>query len=266
MPTQQARYWLLTIPFHCFVPYLPPGLCYIRGQLEQGNDTGYLHWQILAITDRKCTLQGIKRLLGAEVHAEPSRSMAADEYVWKEDTRIDGTQFELGDRPHRRNNKQDWQRIWEYAQNGNFLEIDPQLRIQHYRTFRTIRADYAKPIGVERTCYVFWGTTGTGKSRRAWNEAGMDAYPKDPRTKWWDGYLNQRFVVIDEFRGAIDISHMLRWLDRYPVLVEIKGASIPLLATTIWITSNIPPERWYPESDVETMQALLRRLNITHFP
>jgi len=266
MPAPQARYWLLTIPHHFFVPYLPPGICFIRGQLEQGDDTGYLHWQILAITNRKCTLYGIKRLLGDQIHAEPSRSVAADEYVWKEDTRIAGTQFELGDRPIRRNNKEDWERIWNFATTGDFLEIEANLRIQHYRTFRTIRADYAQPVGMERTCWVFWGRTGTGKSRRAWDEAGMDAYPKDPRTKWWDGYLSQRTVVIDEFRGAIDISHMLRWLDRYPVLVEIKGATIPLRAESIWITSNIPPEQWYPEADIETMQALLRRLNITHFP
>jgi len=265
MPSVQAKYWLLTIPHHSFVPYLAPGICFIRGQLEQGNDTGYLHWQILAITDRKCTLQGIKRLLGDGIHAEPSRSDAADQYVWKEDTRIQGTQFELGQKPLRRSSKEDWQRIWELAQSGDFDQIDSAVRIQHYRTFRTIRADYARPIAMERTCYVFWGRTGTGKSRRAWDEAGLDAYPKDPRTKWWDGYLHQRFVVIDEFRGAIDIAHMLRWLDRYPVLVEIKGASIPLLAEKIWITSNLDPRMWYSDADEETKLALLRRLNITHF-
>lgn len=266
MATGQGKYWLLTIPHHQFTPYLPKEICFIRGQLEQGRETGFLHWQLLAITNRKLRLRGVTAIFGTGIHAELSRSSAADEYVWKEDTRIEGTQFELGTRPLRRNCKEDWDRIWELAKSGGFEEIEPQIRIQHYRTFRTIRADYAKPIGMERIVYVFWGRTGTGKSRRAWDEAGMDAYPKDPRTKWWDGYQGHKFVVCDEFRGSIDIAHLLRWVDRYPVLVEIKGASIPLVAEKIWLTSNLDPRLWYPEADEETKAALMRRLNITHFP
>jgi len=112
---------------------------------------------------------------------------------------------------------------------------------------------------------VFWGRSGSGKSRRAWEEAGLDAYPKDPRTKFWCGYRGQVNVVIDEFRGGIDIGHLLRWLDRYPVIVEIKGSSTVLSAERIWITSNIPPESWYPDVDAETMVALKRRLKVIHF-
>lgn len=118
---------------------------------------------------------------------------------------------------------------------------------------------------MERTVYVFWGDTGTGKSRRAWDEAGLSAYPKSPSTKFWDGYQDQKHVVIDEFRGDIGISHMLRWLDRYPVLVETKGSGIVLSASTIWITSNISPSNWYPTLDADTTAALLRRLTVTHF-
>lgn len=93
----------------------------------------------------------------------------------------------------------------------------------------------------------------------------MDAYAKDPRTKFWDGYSGQLNVVMDEFRGGIDISHMLRWLDKYPVLVECKGSSTVLKARSIWITSNIPPREWYPDLDRATLDALLRRLTIREF-
>jgi len=265
MPAKQGRYWLLTIPQHHFVPWLPPGLCYIRGQLERGGETDYLHWQVLAQCEQKCTLSRIRQIFGP-VHAELSRSTAADAYVWKEDTRVEGTQFELGQRPVRRNVKEDWERVWETAKAGNYEQIDAVIRVQHYRTLRTIRSDYAKGVGMERSCYVFWGRTGTGKSRRAWDEAGFDAFPKDPRTKWWDGYQGESHVVIDEFRGDISISHMLRWLDRYPVLVEIKGATKPLLATTFWITSNDDPRSWYPDQSEESRSALMRRFNITYFP
>jgi len=171
----------------------------------------------------------------------------------------------LGAKPFRRNSTTDWEQVWAAAQSGDLLSIPANVRVVSYRTLRAIASDYCKPLPIVRNCYVFWGGTGTGKSRRAWDEAGMDAYAKDPRTKFWDGYVSETNVVIDEFRGGIDIAHILRWLDRYPVRVEIKGSSRPLNAEKIWITSNICPRAWYPETDGDTMEALLRRLQVTQF-
>ena len=264
MARRQGIYWLLTIPHHVFHPYLPPGVCWIRGQLECGAG-GYLHWQVCLGLDKKGSLPTITGIFGTELHAEISRSAAATEYVWKEDTRVANTQFELGVRPIKRNDPHDWDLIWEMAVAGDLGAIPAQIRVQSYRTLRAIGADFAKPVGMVRTCQVYWGRTGTGKSRRAWEEAGLDAYVKDPNTKFWCGYRGQGAVVIDEFRGRIDVSHLLRWLDRYPVNVEIKGSSCPLAATAFWITSNVDPRQWYPDLDSETLSALLRRFNITNF-
>jgi len=135
----------------------------------------------------------------------------------------------------------------------------------HYKTVKAITTDHLAPEAIVRTVNVFWGETGTGKSRRAWVEAGIDAYPKNARTKFWCGYRGQANVVIDEFRGDIDIANMLVWCDRYPVIVEVKGSAVCLKATTIWITSNKSPRDWYPNLDPETTAALMRRLNVTHF-
>lgn len=113
-----------------------------------------------------------------------------------------------------------------------------------------------------RTTRCYWGPTGTGKSHRAWEEAGPDAYPKNARTKFWDGYRGHSHAVVDEFRGAIDVGNLLTWLDRYPVSVEIKGSAVPLQVTHFWICSNLSPENWYPGLDEFTLSALLRRLDI----
>lgn len=72
--------------------------------------------------------------------------------------------------------------------------------------------------------------------------------------------------MVDEFRGVIDVAQLLRWLDRYPVIVEIKGSSVVLKAKKIWFTSNLSPEDWYPGLDSATKEALLRRFTlIEHF-
>ena len=119
---------------------------------------------------------------------------------------------------------------FEWSVTGRFRPL--QVIIQSVRLLKG-NALYS---GVKQVTTI---NQGTGKSRRAWSEATLSAYCKDPRTKFWCGYTTQSNVVLDEFRGGIDISHVLRWLDRYPVRVEIKGSSRPLLATTFWITSNL---------------------------
>lgn len=261
---RQGLYWMATMPSHEFTPYPVPGTSFLRGQLELGAG-GFLHWQFIIAFEKKQSLASIRRILGPRGHYELTRSDAAREYVWKEDTRVSGTQFSFGQPRIRRNDAADWDAVWSHAVAGALDEIPADIRIRHYQSLRRISSDFAEPIAMERTCYVFWGRTGTGKSRRAWDESGMEAYAKDPRSKFWCGYRGQEHVVIDEFVGGIDISHILRWLDRYPFHVETKGGSLPNTTTKYWITSNIDPRAWYPEAKLEQVDALVRRLNITHF-
>ena len=245
MPSQQYSWWILTVPKEDWQPCLPNNASYVRGQCERGA-SGFEHWQLVIHTQTKTTLTNIRRSFGGRAHVEPMRSDAAREYVWKEDTRIEGTQFEYGTPPVRRNVATDWDDVWRLAKAGEIESIPPQIRVCHYSSLRRISSDFGRTAAMDRCCYLFWGRTGTGKSRDAWNAAGMGSYSKDPRTKFWDGYRGEEHVVLDEFRGAIDVSHLLRWLDRYPVRVEIKGSSVPLCAKSIWITSNLPLESWYP--------------------
>lgn len=89
----QARYWLLTIPIADWQKPndLPNGIVWLRGQQERGTNTEYVHWQLFATYKKKCRLATVKRDFGRTAHAEPSRSEAAEQYVWKEDTAIAGT-------------------------------------------------------------------------------------------------------------------------------------------------------------------------------
>lgn len=235
--------------------------CYIAGQREL-SESGYDHWQIVAYYTNKVRMGTVKADFTTTTHCEPTRSQAARDYVWKDDTAIEGTRFELGELPFRRNSKTDWQKVYDAAKSNIWNDIPARVIIQHYRNLKQITADNLNPAEIPTTATVYWGPTGVGKSRRAWHEAGIQAYPKDPRTKWWDGYRNQKNIVIDEFRGDIDISHILRWLDRYPCIIEQKGTATVKSFDSIWITSNIHPNDWYPTLDEQTKEALFRRLNI----
>jgi hypothetical protein len=118
----------------------------------------------------------------------------------------------------------------------------------------------------EINVFCYWGDTGTGKTRRAFDEAGERFYIKNPNTKWWDGYKGEENVIIDEFDGLIGITYLLRWFDIYPCTAEIKASQVALKALNFWITSNKDPREWYPNATIQQNAALLRRMKtIIHF-
>lgn len=265
---RKGRYWMVTIREQDWAPTescITTPIVYVKGQLEQGAG-GYRHWQVYAQSPYAVTLRAVQSHFGGSCHVELSRSKAAEVYVWKEDTRI-GDQFEYGNKPVKRNSKVDWEKIVELAKAGNAdsPEIPKDIFLRYYGALKTIAKDYSKPEAMERTGWVFYGDTRTGKSRKAYNDAGKDCYFKNPNTKFWDGYRGEKNIIIDEFRGRIDVSYLLMWLDRYPVRVEVKGSAVPLKGETFWITSNLHPKDWYPELDIETYDALMERFKLVHF-
>lgn len=251
---------MLTVPDFAFTPYLPPVALWIAGQLEIGEG-GFRHWQLVVLFKRKCSLSQVRECFGP-YHAELTRSKRANDYVFKDSTSVPTTRFELGVRPTKLNSATDWEKVWESAQSGNLLDIPPFVRVKSYRTLRAIASDFQRPQAMVRTARCLWGPTATGKSHRAWEEAGCGAYIKSARTKYWDGYSGQNHVIIDEFRGDIAIGYMLTWLDKYPVSLEVKGSTVPHCASKFWICSNLHPTDWYPDVDHLTYDALIRRMEI----
>jgi hypothetical protein len=228
--------------------------------LERGEG-GFEHWQFVVSFAQKISLSKLRRILPGTGHYERTRSTAAADYCNKPETRI-GEPFQFGTKSFQRNSVTDWDAVRAAAIANKLSEIPSDIFIRYYGALRSIAADFSEPVGIEKHVQVYYGPTGTGKSRRAFAEAGLGCYFKDPRSKFWCGYKAEENVIVDEFRGAIDISHILRWTDRYPVRVEVKGSSKPLAACRIWFTSNLHPKFWYPDLDADTYAALERRINI----
>lgn len=91
MPAIKAIYWMLTIPeVTGWVPQVNDTLVWIKGQLEVGAG-GYRHFQAVCGFTKQITLAQAKVHFPNESHLEKTRSQAADQYVWKEDTRVADT-------------------------------------------------------------------------------------------------------------------------------------------------------------------------------
>jgi len=113
---------------------------------------------------------------------------------------------------------------------------------------------------------VHWGTTGTGKTRTA-VESNPDHYIiRNEQTLWWDGYTGQSTLIIDEFKNWITLTQLLGLLDGYQCRLPVKGSFTYAQWDTVYITSNLSPDDWYPNIDPEHKQALNRRITeIKHF-
>ncbi len=110
-------------------------------------------------------------------------------------------------------------------------------------------------------CY---GTTGTGKTKHCY-DSWPKLYRKPCDTRWFDRYQGQACLLLDDFGGAMSkmsLLYLLQLLDRYPLLVEAKGTYCNLMATTIVITTNHHPRKWYDyEKREESYHALERRVH-----
>jgi len=140
MSTGPARYWIGTL-FDWQPPtVLPQGVCYLRGQQERCPTTDRLHHHVISGFTRPHRLCAVRRLVG-NGHWEHTRSDAADAYVWKDDTAVDGTRFELGSKPIRRNSETDWEKVRSLAKAGTLEEVPADIFVRYYRVFSTLNID-----------------------------------------------------------------------------------------------------------------------------
>ncbi len=95
---------------------------------------------------------------------------------------------------------------------------------------------------------VFWGDTGTGKTKRVYEEQKFeDVYKLDVSNTgvWWNGYTGQKVLLIDDFYGWIRYGQLLNILDGYPLRLDIKGDFTIAKFERVYITSNEHPNMWY---------------------
>lgn len=241
-----------------------PKVKYAKWQLEEAPTTKTPHLQVCVIYKEARTISAvIKDFPGAHVEIAKSQD-ALLHYVSKEGSRLDGP-WEYGE-PPAQGKRSDLKRAMESAVSGatqlELMESHPTVMARYSTFISTYKK--AKTAGVLRKdlqVKVYWGASGTGKSRRAFEEY-PNAYRKANASKWFDGYIGQKAVIWDDFDSiGINYRWFLNLLDIYPVTVEVKGGTVDFEPDIIILTSNINPSDWFPDETDKT--PLLRRITDT---
>lgn len=112
------------------------------------------------------------------------------------------------------------------------------------------------------TVQIYWGATGTGKTRTATEEFPDNfLISKDTQTVWFDGYSGESVLIWDDFHwDDVKIQFLLRLLDGYALRLPVKGSFTWAQYRRVIITSNIPPQLWYDQADPAHVAALKRRI------
>ena len=114
------------------------------------------------------------------------------------------------------------------------------------------------------TIIWIWGESGSGKTR--WVYENYTEVFRPVSHKWWEGYDGHKTVLIDDIRADwCTWREILTLLDVYPLKVECKGGSRQLLAETIILTCDRPPEGvWCNSEDVNQLHRRISEIRELH--
>lgn len=239
---------------------------YIYGT-ETGEDRGTLHYQGYVYYKHAVGMARARECL-PRAHLEVQRGTCnqAIEYCKK-----DGIWTEWGDKPEHgggSTQRERWRKLIELSELGQLDEIKEQFPGEYFRyieRIRSLRMRPATPIDGPLEHEWWYGPTGTGKSRRLWQEY-PEHYSKE-LNKWWDGYRDQDVVAIEEWapKNECTASGLKIWADRYPFPAQIKGGTLQKIRPKkIIVLSNYTIDQCFPNA--EDRDPIKRRFKVVHFP
>jgi len=243
---------------------------------KEVGSSGTRHLQCYFIFRERCDFADAKNRLNPRFHVEVSRGSPRQNRVY---CSKDGDFFEFGECPKGGSNDgpstrdaiaSAFVKSMDSGRRGlaQFADENPgTFFYSGHNLLRNYQLLQQPTVRDNINVRWFYGPPGAGKSRKA-HEEMPEAFIKEPRTKWWSGYMGEKDVIIDDFGPlGIDINHLLRWFDRYKCYVESKGGMLPLLACNFIVTSNFHPESVFSvngEPHVQT-PALMRRIVLEEF-
>lgn len=272
-----GKSWCITLhnplPSYKSTLVADPTFVYFVENREICPETGKTHGQAYLEFSSNKRLGGLVKIFGPKNHFEPrkgTREQARD-YCMKEESREPGTvPLELGEwkESKGKGKRTDLQDACESLKKRGLkptIEESPHMYVKYAVNMERLAQFYVGQNSQFRklNVVVLVGPPGCGKTRYVWDNNDFDeVYPLTTYGKgktWFQGYMGQKILLIDDFNGNIEFTELLRILDGYKLYVETKGGSALAEWTTVYITSNYPVSDWYAGN--YNIAALQRRIN-----
>lgn len=246
------------------------------------------HWQMYIELNDQVTFLQLRVLLGWNNRKDrrgnrlfphwmaPARGTQQQniDYCSKDDTRVVGTstvrlgQLAPPDAPGQ------WQDVMRHVARGENFEqlcandsLVPIIARCAGGLQQVLATRNKSPAWRNVKVYVYWGPTGTGKSRAVYERFGHDnvycrSKPKIPYGPvTYDGLYEHEVLFLDEYRETdATLSELLKITDGHPYRVDIKYKFGYAKWTTVIIASNQSYDDWYKNEDPASKAALDRRI------
>lgn len=224
-----------------------------------------------------------KRFEGGHFEMAKGTALQNKEYVsktgkWEKDkkheTQVPNTFEEWGDMPvERQGSRNDLADIYSMVKQGltNFQIMeqvpDVMFNLDKLEIVRqTLRDEEFSEKWRSLQVEYIYGNTGTGKTRAIMEKYGYrNVYRVTDYRHPFDGYMGQDVIMFEEFRSSISLGDMLKYLDGYPVVLPCRYANKQACFTKVYICTNIPITRQYPDIQLgfaEDFNAFLRRIHV----
>ena len=276
-PKGASRDWMATLKYEDYSrEYVEEALSpydYI-GQLESGEKTGYLHWQVYIQNATPIRFETLKsKFPTGNFMKRLGTKWEAHSYVTKDETAmgvsIQSEGYEVP--PMEFTSGSEVERLRDALLGGataGELILNDVGAARHLRYIREFEAElgaatHGKTMREVEVRYVF-GPAGCGKTRGFYDEHGFDdVYSVSTYAHPWDRYAGEATILLDEFVGQLDLEFLLKFLDRYPLQLPARYADRWAAFSRVVMLSNQPIEAAYPGVHAavpEQWRALTRRV------
>jgi len=266
-----SRGWMITSFKEAAPIWSEDEMKYLVYQQEKCPTTEKLHWQAYVEMKNACRMAALKRIFGNEIHCQKRRGTPeeAKKYCTKEDSYI-GNRSEFGKLPEGQGKRTDLKTVSESILKGASIATiacrAPEIYVKYHKGLEKLRETTIEDRNEMTELHIIWGESGSGKTRGVF-EAEPDLYFK-PEGKWWDGYENQKAVIIDDvcwnkLDDWIPHTMLLKLIDRYPLRLEYKGGFKNFTSSRIYITSMYNPEAWLMHKGLQRRITSVTQCNVT---
>jgi len=247
---------------------------WVRGavfQRERGENTGTVHYECYIEAKRAVSQNQVKTLLPlAHIQFATDTREGCIAYCSKTETRVSGP-YTVGSMKLEQGKRND---IIEFAQAvldpkkdlRAVVRANPDMVLKYGAGFQKLCS--MRPClqrATRRVIVIMVGPTGCGKTRNAIQIGGEDWHWKTADGSWFDGYVGQKTVIIDEVTACdMPLSLFLQLIDRYVFRVPVKGGFTEWNPDTVVMTSNATPAEWFDWHE-EGAKRKRNAMTVAHF-